>query len=496
MGPKMRFLSLVLAVTMSTALYTADTFLQVTTGSGTLHGFVSPSYPAVRQFLGVPFALPPTGPRRWLPPQPITNATGAIDATSFGPSCPQIPLSTQPRVDVFSPLGGNRTQFFPVEIFSEDCLTLNVWAPVPEQASNLPVIIWFFGGGFIQGGADSLYFNPAPWVQRTQAHIVVTVNFRSNIFGFPNAAGLAEENLGLLDQRLSLEWVRANIGSFGGDTSRMVVWGQSAGAIAIDWLSFAFPQDPIVQGMIMNSGTALFPLAGTTTNDTAQVNFAEVGAQLGCSPGGSQLDCMRGLAAQDIENLLAANTSIPNFLPVPDEHIVFSDYKSRYAISGAVARIPAVIGTTQHEFNALVPDIPGSPFNQTEVDASTNKTFLCTAAQTSQLRQAHGLTTYRFRYDGNFSNISPPEFSGAYHTSELPLIFGTAGDFYGKSTPYEDLVSVRMQSLWVTFATNPETGLALAGWNSYSEDKAVLLGDSDEPVKLITAEQLDGICQI
>ncbi|KAF8183220.1 Alpha/Beta hydrolase protein [Mycena galopus ATCC 62051] len=426
----MRFLSLVLAVTMSTAQYTADTSLQVTTASGTLHGFVSPSYPAV------------------------------------------------------------------LDNFSEDCLTLNVWTPVLEPESNLPVIIWFFGGGFIQGGADSLYYNPAPWVQRTQAHIVVSVNFRSNIFGFPNAAGLAEENLGLLDQRLSLEWVQKNIGPFFGDTSRMVVWGQSAGAIAIDWLSFAFPQDPIVQGLIMDSGTALFPQAGSMTNDTAQVNFAEVGAQLGCSPGASQLDCMRGLAAQDIENLLAANISIPAFLPVPDEHVVFSDYTSRYAMPNAVARIPAVIGTTQHEFNAVVPDIPSLPFNQTLVDARSNKAFLCTAAQTSQLRQAHGLTTYRFRYDGNFSNISPPEFSGAYHTSELPLIFGTAGEFHGKSTPYEDSVSVRMQSLWLTFAANPETGLGLAGWNSYNEGKAVLLGDSDEAVKLIAADQLDGICQI
>jgi carboxylesterase type B len=218
-----------------------------------------------------------------------------------------------------------------------------------------------------------------------------------------------------------LEWVQKNIGAFCGDILRMVVWGQSAGAIAIDWLSFAFPQDPIVQGLIMDSGTALFPQSATMTNDTVQVNFAEVGAQLGCTPGTSQLDCMHGLAAQDIENLLAANITIPAFLPVPDERVVFSNYTSRYAM-GAFARIPAVIGTTQHEFNAIVPDVPGFPFNQTQVDALTNTSFICTAAQTSQLRQAHGLTTYRFRDDGNFLNILPPEFGGAYHTSELPLI--------------------------------------------------------------------------
>ncbi|KAJ7816731.1 Alpha/Beta hydrolase protein [Mycena leptocephala] len=180
---------------------------------------------------------------------------------------------------------------------------------------------------------------------------------------------------------------------------------------------------------------------------------------------------MRGLAAQDIENLLAANITIPAFLP--DERVVFSNYTSRYAM-GAFARIPAIIGTTQHEFNAIVPDVPGFPFNQT------------------QLRQAHGLATYRFRYDGNFSNISPPEFSGAYHASELPLIFGTADEFHGKSTPYEDSVSVRMQRLWLTFATNLETGLWHAGWNLYNSEFAqeplepprglrTLVGGSKEP---------------
>jgi hypothetical protein len=263
---------------------------------------------------------------------------------------------------------------------------------------------------------------------------------------------------------------------------------------------------------------------------------------------------MRGLAAQDIENLLAANITIPAFLP--DERVVFSNYTSRYAM-GAFARIPAIIGTTQHEFNAIVPDVPGFPFNQTQVDALTNTSFLCTATQTSQLRQAHGLATYRFRYDGNFSNISPPEFSGAYHASELPLIFGTADEFHGKSTPYEDSVSVRMQRLWLTFATNLETGLWHAGWNLYNSEFAQeplepprglrtvrklvtpppnydvnsslvaqkshqpaifaqrpratmtrrwlqwllrklskLLEDSDEPVKVIAAEQLDRVCQI
>ncbi|KAJ7238835.1 Alpha/Beta hydrolase protein [Mycena haematopus] len=472
---------------------TPDPLLQVPTASGTLHGFIDPSTPAVRQFLGIPFTLPPTQNRRWLPPHRVpvslTNST-SINATRFGPSCPQIGLSAQTRPDVFSskPGGGNQTQFFPVEEFSEDCLTLNVWAPLPVYSAagagaqqNLPVLVWFFGGGFVQGGAHSLYFNPARWVQRTQAHLVVSVNFRSNILGFPNAAGLGEQNLGLLDQRASLEWVRANIDAFGGDVTRIVAWGESAGAIAVDWLNFAFPVDPIVSGAIMESGTALFPPAVSISNDTAQANFAYVGAQLGCSPGAGQVDCLRAVAWQDIEALLAANTSIPPFLPVIDNLVVFADYEARYA-AGAVARVPAIIGTNEHELNALE---PGQDF-------LANQTFLCTAAQTSRLRAAQGLTTFRYRYDGNFADISPPGFEGAYHAAEVPLIFGTEGEFHGPATGYERAVGDVLQDLWVGFARDPEGGLPLKGWDSAGAGKAVLLGDVDEPLKVIDLESLEG----
>ncbi|KAJ7927057.1 Alpha/Beta hydrolase protein [Mycena leptocephala] len=347
--------------------------LQVPTESGTLHGFIDSTTPGVRQFLGVPFAIPPIGTRRWLPPMILTNSTSSMNATSFGLSCPQIPLSAQVTPDVFSPKGGNRTEFFPLEKFSEDCLTLNVWAPARPQGLTLPVLVWFFGGGFVQGGTNSL------------------VNFRSNIFGFPNAAGLADQNLGLLDQRVALEWVRTNIGGFGGDAQRIVAWGESAGAIAADFLNFAFPADPIVYGSIMESGTALFPASVSLSTDTAQVNFATVAAQLGCAPGAAQIECMRAIPA------------------IPDERIVFADYTARYA-AGAFARVPALIGTNQHELNALGSQVPGMPLNQTALDIIGNQTFLCTAAATSKLRQAHGLTTFRYQYDGDFANISPPEF--------------------------------------------------------------------------------------
>ncbi|KAJ7167006.1 Alpha/Beta hydrolase protein [Mycena filopes] len=464
---------------------------EVTTESGTLRGFVDSSAPAVRQFLGVPFALPPTGPRRWLPPAPFSNASASVEAKAFGPACPQIPLSKQSTPDIFSALGGNRTEFFPVEEFDEDCLTLNVWTPTHGTA--LPVLVWFFGGAFLQGGSHSLYFNPESWVQRTQAHIVVSVNFRVSILGFPNAPGLNDQNLSLLDQRAALEWLRANIGSFGGDATRIVSWGESAGAIAVDFLNLAFPADPIVYGSIMQSGTALFPPAFDLSQDTTQANFPQVGALLGCAPGAAQIECMRAVSWQDIEALLGANLTIPNFAPIPDERVVFANYTARYADEAVAGlrRVPALVGTNRHELDAVQAHAPGADVN----DALGNATFLCTAAVTARLRQAQGLLTFRYRYDGDFPNISPPaNFSGAYHASELPLIFGTAGLFHGPSTPYEDQVSLVLQDLWLNFVRDPQHGLPSVGWESFDAGKAVLLGEVDTPMKVISIEDLDGTC--
>ncbi|KAJ6528103.1 Alpha/Beta hydrolase protein, partial [Mycena capillaripes] len=376
--------------------------------------------------------------------------------------------------------------------FSEDCLTLNIWAPTHPHGTSLPVLVWFFGGGFVTGGANSLYYNPTQWVQRTQAHIVVSVNFRSNIFGFPNAAGLKEQNLGLLDQRTSLEWLRMNIGAFGGDAARIVAWGESAGAIAVDFLNFAFPTDPIFYGSIQDSGTALYPPAQSISNDTAQASFAQVGTELGCIPGETQLDCLRGVAWEDIEAVLSSNTSIPSFLPIPDGRIIFADYRAEYA-TGDVARVPALIGTNAHELNAIQAQLPGVPVNP-NLDALTNVTFLCTAAETARLRQGQGLTTFRYRYDGDFPNISPPEYPGAYHAAELPLLFGTAGQFHGASTEYEDVVSRKLQDLWLDFVSDPAGGLLRAGWGSFGAEKAALLGGEDAPLKVVDMQELDGVC--
>lgn len=188
--------------------------LTVQTNTGLVSGFYNSSAPNVRQFLGIPYAQPPVGDLRFAPPLPATQRSGTLNATKFAPSCMQKFSSSQTIYTQVVPeflINGGQ---------SEDCLYLNVWAPnVTASAKELlPVLLYIPGGGFTSGGADSVYKYPDQWIQRTQSHLVVVMkyfvrsviyrddadrisSYRVNVFGFPNAAGLTDLNVGLLDQR-------------------------------------------------------------------------------------------------------------------------------------------------------------------------------------------------------------------------------------------------------------------------------------------------------
>jgi carboxylesterase type B len=156
-----------LAVSVQCFGHRHDAFLTVDTTSGAVHGFINDTAPAVRQFLGIPYAEPPLGSLRFAPPRPKT-AHGPIDATHFGNSCMQ-QFSTNPtiyteEVPQFLINGGQ----------SEDCLFAHIWAPL-QTKKPLPVFVYIPGGGFVSGGANSLYKIPDKWIQKTQSHIVVVI---------------------------------------------------------------------------------------------------------------------------------------------------------------------------------------------------------------------------------------------------------------------------------------------------------------------------------
>jgi len=162
--------------------------------------------------------------------------------------------------------------------------------------------------------------------------VVVTLNYRINIFGFSGAPS-EPQNIGLLDQRLAVEWVRDNIRAFGGDPCKIVIFGQSSGSVAVDYWSYAWTQDPIVSGLISHSGNVFsFPV---NSRELAEQHWYNASSLLGCGSSGDVMPCMRSKNFTDIEAAAAKikpppNTSVarsqPVFQPTPDNRTVFEDY--------------------------------------------------------------------------------------------------------------------------------------------------------------------------
>ena len=170
-------------------------------------------------FRGIPFSSPPVGKLRWRAPQPAASWKGVRDATSFGPAC----------IQQRAPETGRANE-------SEECLFLNVWAPKTRSAAGLPVMVWIHGGGLNNGSTRGPQTDGAALAR--QGVVLVSIQYRLNVLGFLASSALTKEagesgNYGLMDQIAALEWVRDNIAAFGGDPSRVTVFGESAGGASV-----------------------------------------------------------------------------------------------------------------------------------------------------------------------------------------------------------------------------------------------------------------------
>ncbi|KAI1497529.1 para-nitrobenzyl esterase [Biscogniauxia marginata] len=473
--------------------------LTVSSSFGNIQGFVNKDYPNVAQFLGIPFAEAPIGPRRWLPPVPKSPVDN-FNATGFGPSCPQW-FDGPPSV-----YNSDVTEFRIDDPMSEDCLSLCIWVPRKAvddpSTAKLPVIVWITGGAFLVGGSTVPYQNPTPWVETSQRHIVVSINYRLTIFGFPNAAGLApqERNLGFLDQRLGLEWVHKHIASFGGDPSRLTHFGQSAGARSVDVHSFQHPDNPLVRNLIMNSGCALPALPIPDANNNY---FSFVAQKLGFEGGSpaAELEFMRQQPAEKLLDFIKTHATskekpVLSFRPIVDCFTLFEDFEER-ARKGNFSKLPAIIGTLGDEGNALAPYSPEG-IDETVAKGITNNYFLKPAVTMSRCRSTHA-PTFRFLFKDpapagvcSFPNISPRPWMRAYHSSELPLIFGTHWWFRGPSTALEEKISKVWQELYIVFAEEGPDGLRKLGWEESSKGKGIIIGSGEKGWESVDICELDG----
>jgi para-nitrobenzyl esterase len=206
-------------------------------------------------YLGVPFAKPPVGNLRWKAPQALDNWTGAKQTKKFGPR----PVQAIVFGDMNSRSDG----------ISEDCLYLNVWTPAKRNTSGLPVLVYFYGGGFVAGDGSEPRYDGASMAKK--GIVVVTVNYRLGLFGFLSHPELSKEasykgsgNYGYLDQAHALQWVQKNIAAFGGDPKKVTIAGESAGSISVSAQMVSPLSRKLIAGAIGESGSGISALAAVS----------------------------------------------------------------------------------------------------------------------------------------------------------------------------------------------------------------------------------------
>ncbi|KAF2432318.1 alpha/beta-hydrolase [Tothia fuscella] len=425
---------------------------QVNSTSGPITGHAADWKPDVSEYLGIPFADPPIGNLRFAAPKPFKSEK-AINATTFGLGCPEN-------------VGGLAATMKNV---GEDCLTLNIWTKPQTGEKSKAVMIWIYGGGFGSGKSSTPTYNGARLADEHDV-VVLSVNYRVNIYGFPRAPFAADFNPGLLDQRAGVEWARDNIAAFGGDPKRMIMFGQSAGGGSVDMYSFAYSDDPIVHGLIAESGTASNP-SGPPQNYSA--SWWESSRSLGCGgieAGEATLACVRSKTWQLVTDIVprrgvTANLGAGNFGPTIDDKVVFSDYNKRRAY-GAFAHIPMLVGNTNYEkgfYENLAKQrgetLPAG-YRPPELDG-------CGPHASSLSYRKAGVASWRYLYSGTFANNTAP---GAGHGDEIALVFGTIDHpSKRKSTSEEGKLSLYLRTAWTTFAKDPVNGLTKLGWPVYDE---------------------------
>jgi cholinesterase len=279
---------------------------------------------------------------------------------------------------------------------------------------------------------------------------------------------------------MAVEWVRDNILAFDGDTSRMILFGQSAGSASVDHYAYSWASDPIVSGFIMESGAAGFG-EGLPPNNTQE--WYNVSATLGC---GTDVTTNRSkilscLQRSEISAVLEAVGS-QTFGPTIDNITGFPDYPA-LSKQGSFAQLPVLTGNNDFETGIYIPvaALNNQTKDHTYWEDLANRTFACPAGARANVSASHGLPIWRYRWFGNFPNtrlFTNPD-SGAYHCSEIPFVWDTlpTGAGIPADTEAEIAIRVYIQGAWAAFAKNALDGLKTyrGGWPQYSPFEPTLI---------------------
>jgi para-nitrobenzyl esterase len=478
---------------------------KVRTGAGQVEGRLEEG---IWEFLGIPYAAPPTGERRWRPPAPVPAWEGVRPCKQFGDSCPQ-----------------PDAPWYGLGSLGEDCLYLNIWVGAGESEAPLPVMVWIHGGAFLSGSTSLQLRRGLPLYEgrrlAARGVVVVTINYRLGPFGFLSHPLLSREspegvsgNYGLLDQLAALRWVRENAASFGGDASRITLFGESAGAVSILDLMVSPLGEGLFQGAIAESAPFwiqhILPPAYRSLEEAERMG-GELARALGSRGMPDELGDMRSRGEEEL--IAAAHLEaglLPggmHFGPVVDGWLL-PDRPERLFLQGKQNPARLIIGSNRDEANFFLAALDLTPSDYEELVGRMAGELSGEALRLFPVGGIEGVypalsamvTAFEFTapcrflarclndqgvnaYLYHFTRVPPTEQGRTLcscHGSEIPYVFGAIdpGEGYGES---DLMLSAVMMDYWVNFAAAGDpNGAGLIPWPPYTPQADLSLELSGE----------------
>jgi para-nitrobenzyl esterase len=485
----------------------------VRTTSGELEGVFEGN---LYVFRGVPYAAPPMGELRWLPPQPVKPWQGLRPANAYGPIAPQN----------MEPLPIFRKEAEPQ---SEDCLFLNVYTPGLDSARR-PVMVWIHGGAFCIGSGSEQMFRSGTIASNGDI-VLVTLNYRLGVLGFLNLKEVtggripSTGNEGLQDQVAALHWVKNNIAAFGGDPDNVTIFGESAGGMSVGCLLNMPEARGLFHKAILESPVGEMARPLDMSVKIAEVFLATVGLSARDIPALRALPIQKLLAAQQEVAVKTGQGAAP-VIPVADG-VVMPKLPLESLEAGLGFRVPTLVGSNLEEdkfFSMMIPGIyrtdeeglrtaasrlvaardvtklietyrkarsaRGEPTTPFEILSALNTEvmFRKTAVRVAeaQCKYAPGGYHYIFAWK---STVAGGRL-GACHVLEIGFIFGNHDASFCGSGPDADKLSMEMQDAWVSFARNGNPSCrSLGEWPKYSDGRSSMIFDRNSRIEKAAYEE-------
>ncbi len=494
----------------------------VTTDSGQIEGKLLAS--GVKAYLGVPFAAPPVGDLRWREPQPVEPWEGVYHADRKMQECIQV---LRPH---------NINHYFGEEPTGENCLFMNIWTPsdaTPE--SNLPVIVFIYGGGGTIGSSGMALYDGEQVANR--GAVYVNFNYRVGILGFMAHPELTEEqgghsgNYAYLDQNAALKWINRNIEQFGGDPEKVIISGQSAGAGAVVQQTFS----PLSKGLFR--GAVMWSSCNWTGDNSPLAEAEQTGLAIQEALGATNIHDMRQVPADRIlaiQSESQVGASVQGFrtrgvidgyfMPKTKAEILeageFNDVPIIASYAHDEASIQLRQATTVEEYNAMAAEVFGDAAAQflelypvSSADeiravaqaAANDGSGLNSSCTCAELQDQYGesrayITVFARKHPyhpGVEIADQDPETIGAYHTSEVPYYFGTQDKFNmfrttRDWTPWDRELSEEMTATLIAFANTGDPSTPDVEWPAWTADNPqyISFGDAVE-VKDVNPERME-----